>query len=169
MPPANPAVSDETITKVLGGYAALVHRVLTDPHRWLGLDQDPPPSAPVPLKVLDAVRDRAFGRTTPASPRWEELALKKRVSTSDAGAGLTSGGRSPAAGPGAGARRAAGAVWQLARGFRELSSMLDERPHGPLVWRALGKLPVVGLAGGWLDERGAILRASRRTAKLVRR
>ncbi|MGI3781365.1 MAG: hypothetical protein ACRYG2_11380, partial [Janthinobacterium lividum] len=258
----HPAVSDETITKVLGGYAGLVHRVLTDPQRWLGLDEDPPPSAPVPLRVLDAVRDRAFGKTTPASPRWDELALKKRVgwwlrriavsaglaaaaprlagaladriplqaglsasstglavcatarehgitdaqawvpllakvlfdrdlapryvpvpgsAESDAALGgaaseeiakATSGGRSPAAGSGAGsgagARRAAATVWQLARGFRELSSMLDERPHGLLVWRAVGKLPVVGLAGGWLDERGAIRRASRRTAKLLR-
>ena len=69
----------------------------------------------------------------------------------------------------AGARRAAGTVWQLARGFREVSSMLDERPHGSLIWRAVGKLPVVGVAGGWLDERGAIRRASKRTAKLLRR
>ena len=249
-----PAVSDETITKVLGAYAGLVHRVLSDPQRWLGLDQDPPPSASFPLKVLDAVRDRAFGKTTPASPQWDEVALKKRVrwwlrriavsaglaaaaprlagaladrlplqaglsasssglavcatarehgvtdaaawvpllakvlfdrdlapgpvavpsgaeaddalavATSDAGSEPSSAG-----GLAAGARRAAGTVWQLARGFREVSSMLDERPHGLLVWRVVGKLPVVGVAGGWLDERGGIRRASKRTAKLLRR
>ena len=71
-------------------------------------------------------------------------------------------------GLGAGAARAAGTVWQLARGFHEVSSMLDERPHGSILWRAVGKLPVVGVAGGWFDERGAIRRASKRTAKLVR-
>lgn len=54
------------------------------------------------------------------------------------------------------------------KGFREVSSLLDERPHGLLLWRAVGKLPVVGVAGGWLDERGGIRRASKRTAKLLR-
>ena len=251
----NPAVSDETITKVLGGYAGLVHRVLTEPERWLGLDQDPAPSAPLPLKVLDAVRDRTFGKTTPASPHWNDVPVRKRVgwwlrriavsaglaaaaprlagaladriplqaglSASSSGLAVCATARehgvtdaaawvpllakilfdrdltprhvpvpgsaeadatlaastsaaeaepaSAGGGLAVGARRAAGTVWQLARGFREVSSMLDERPHGLLLWRAVGKLPVVGIAGGWLDERGAIRRASKRTAKLLRR
>ena len=249
-----PTVSDETITQVLSGYAGLVHQILTDPQRWLGLDEDPPPSASFPLKVLDAARDRAFGKTTPASPQWDEVALKKRVrwwlrriaisagvaaaaprlagaladriplqaalSASSSGLAVCATARehgvtdaaawvpllaqvlfdrdlaprhvpipagaeadatlssaasdaesesSSGGGLAAGARRAAGTVWQLARGFREVSSMLDERPHGLLLWRAVGKLPVVGVAGGWLDERGAIRRASKRTAKLLRR
>jgi len=247
-------VSDVTVTKVLGTYAGLVHRVLTDPRRWLGLDDDPPPSAPVPLKILDAVRDRAFGKTTPASPRWSELPVQKRVnwwlrriavsaglaaaaprlagaladriplqaalSVSSTGLAVCATAREhgvtaaqawvpllaavlfdrdlaprqvpvpgsakadaalaaalPAAQPGkhastgglgGGALRAAGTVWHLARGFREVSSLLDERPHGLLLWRVVGKLPVVGVAGGWLDERGGIRRASKRTAKLLR-
>ncbi len=41
-------------------------------------------------------------------------------------------------------------------------------PHGLLLWRAVGKLSV-GLPAGWLDDCGGIRRASRRTAKLLRR
>lgn len=248
------AVSDDTITKALGLYAGLVHRVLTDPQRWLGLDADPPPSASFPVKALDAVRDRAFGEITPASPGWGRLPVKKRVdwwlrriaisaglaaaaprlagaladriplqaglsaaaaglavcatarekgvddaqawvpllakvlldrdlapvrvpvptsSESDAAlaaatAGTASDDASSGRGLAAGARRAAGTVWQLARSFHEITSMLDERPHGLLLFRAVGKLPVVGVAGGWLDERGGIRRASKQTLKLLR-
>ncbi len=72
-------VSDQTVTTILAGYAGLVHRVPTDPQHWLGLDDDPPPTAPVLLRVLGAVRDRTFGETTPASPRWGELPQRKRV------------------------------------------------------------------------------------------
>jgi hypothetical protein len=247
-----PAVSDETITKALGLYAGLVHRVLTDPQRWLGLDDDPPPSAPFPAKALDAVRDRAFGQTTPASPEWGSLPVQKRVDwwlrriavsaglaaaaprlagaladriplqaalgASAAGLAVCATAREhgtteaaawvpllakvlldrdlaprhvpvpgadeadaalnvapeaapdsakPPTGLGAGAQRAAGTVWQLARSFRELSSMLDERPHGLFVWRAVGKIPGVGIVGGLLDERGGIRRAAKQTAKLL--
>ena len=35
--------------------------MIGDPVRWLGLDDDPPPSAGFPRRALDAVRDRAFG------------------------------------------------------------------------------------------------------------
>lgn len=47
--------------------------------------------------------------------------------------------------------------------------MLDERPHGVLLWRVVRKIPVIGVADSWLDERGAVCRASRRTTKLARR
>jgi hypothetical protein len=249
-----PAVSDETITKALSLYAGLVHHVLAEPQRWLGLDQKPPPSAPFPVKLLDAARDRAFGETTPASPHWNQLPLKQRVNwwlrriaisaglaaaaprlaggladriplqaalgASAAGLAVCAAAREhgvtdaqawvpllakvllgrdlgPAQPPvpddeeteaalsaaaaaadkeqpsggklGTGARRAAGTVWQLARSLLELPSMLDERPHGLLVFRALGKVPGVGLAGGWLDERGGIRRAAKQTGKLLGR
>jgi hypothetical protein len=59
-------------------------------------------------------------------------------------------------------------VWRLARTFLGVPDLLDERPRGNLVTRAIGKLPVVGVAGGWLDERAAIRKAARRTAGLVR-
>jgi hypothetical protein len=35
--------------------------------------------------------------------------------------------------------------------------------------RTLAKLPVVGLAGGWLDERGGIRKAAEETEKLLTR
>ncbi len=68
---------------------------------------------------------------------------------------------------GPGARRAVGTVWRLARQIWELQSLLDERPRGFLLFRAVAQVPVVGLAGGFLDERGGIRRAAKETAKLV--
>ncbi len=241
------ALSDASVAAALGGYADLVQRVLSDPERWLGLDEDPPPSARFPVRVLDAVRDRAFGETNPASAAWAAVPLRKRVdwwlrriaisaglaaaaprlagaladrlplqdALGAAAAGLAvcatarehgiteaedwvpllsavilgrqlstgrdererrpaGGGSSPHIDPDdepapSGVRRAAATVWRLARTFGELRSVLDERPRGLLVFRAVGKVPVVGLIGGWLDERGGIRRASKRTARLLGR
>lgn len=261
-----PAVSDAQLARALGGYAAMVDRVLGDPSRWLGLDDDPAPTAGFPARALDAVRDRAFGEVTPASPGWGALPLQQRVdwwvrrisvsaglaaaaphfagaladrvplaaglSASAAGLAVcatarehgvtapqawvpllsevlldrrlaaasvpvpdaaqadqqlddadepdgpgaedpvdsdgpagTTGGR--AAALGRGAQRAARTLWHLARAFWDLQGMLDERPRGGLLARGLAKLPVVGVAGGWLDERGAIRKASQRTARLL--
>ena len=64
-------------------------------------------------------------------------------------------------------RRAAGGLWRLTRILWALNGIFDDRPRGAWAWRALGKLPVVGLAGGVLDERGAVKRAARETAELV--
>ena len=44
------AISDERIAQVLGLYARMANRVIGDPVRWLGLDDDPPPSAPLPAQ-----------------------------------------------------------------------------------------------------------------------
>ncbi len=68
---------------------------------------------------------------------------------------------------GRGAARAALTLWRLAGTLWELRSLLDERPRGGLLSRAVGKLPVVGLVGGWLDERGGIRKAARQTATLL--
>jgi hypothetical protein len=70
-------------------------------------------------------------------------------------------------GPSAGAARAARTLWRLARTFREVGQLLDERPRGGLFARALGKAPVVGALGGWLDERGAVRKAADTTARLL--
>lgn len=78
MPRAS-AVSDEQIVAVLSRYAGMVDRVLTHPERWLGLDEDPPPTARFPARALDALRDRAFGEKTPASPAWTEEPVARRV------------------------------------------------------------------------------------------
>ncbi len=251
----NPAVSDEAISRALGIYAGMVHRVLSEPGRWLGLDDDPPPSAGFPARAFDAIRDRAFGETTPASPAWAEQPRQKRVDwwvrrigvsaglaaaaprfagaladrlplqaalgASAAGLavcatarehGLTSAEEwvpllaqvlldrdltpEPASIPepsdaedlldtddeeseqehrdagraatlGRGAQRAVKTIWRLARAFWDLQNMLDERPRGNLLVRGIAKLPVVGLAGGWLDERGGIRKASKQTAALL--
>jgi hypothetical protein len=48
-----------------------------------------------------------------------------------------------------------------------VQDLLDERPRGSFFARGLGKLPLVGLAGGWLDERGGIRKAAQETAELL--
>jgi hypothetical protein len=68
---------------------------------------------------------------------------------------------------GRGAQRAVRTLWRLARTFLNVEDLLDERPRGGFLARALGKLPVVGLAGGWLDERGGIRKAADETQELL--
>ncbi|CAA9287583.1 MAG: hypothetical protein AVDCRST_MAG48-249 [uncultured Friedmanniella sp.] len=244
-------IADERVVEGLDLYARMVGRVLADPQRWLGLDDETPPSAPFPAKVLDALRDRALGDVTPASPVWSEQPLKRRVDWWVTRIGISAGlaaaaprvagaladriplqpalgacaaglavcatarehGRTepadwvpllarvlfdralpaPPGTPaddgeaerrlsdeegsepdrrvlatlGRGAARAALTLWKLAGTLWQLSSLLDERPRGGFVSRAVGKLPVVGVAGGWLDERGGIRKASRQTAALL--
>jgi hypothetical protein len=65
------------------------------------------------------------------------------------------------------ARRAARTVWRLAAAFRDLQDLLASRPRGGFVTRSLAKVPVVGVAGGWLDERGGIRKAADETARLI--
>jgi hypothetical protein len=250
-----PAVSDAQLTRALGVYAGMVDRVLRDPERWLGLDDDPPPTAPFPARVLDALRDRALGEITPASPTWDQQPRQRRVdwwvtrigvsagfaaatprfagaladriplqaalgasasglavcatarehgrtapaqwvpllakvlfdrdlATAEvdvpdpehaeqelSGDGEAAAQEAPGGGRvmalGRGASRAALTVWRLARAFLEVQRLLDERPRGGLLTRAIGKLPVVGVAGGWLDERGGVRKAAKETAALL--
>jgi hypothetical protein len=68
---------------------------------------------------------------------------------------------------GQGAQRAVRTLWRLARAFLDIDDLLDERPRGGLFARALAKVPVVGVAGGWLDERGAIGKAAEETQELL--
>jgi len=68
---------------------------------------------------------------------------------------------------GKGAQRAVRTLWRLARTFLNIDDLLDERPRGGFFARALGKVPVVGLAGGWLDERGGIRKAAEETQELL--
>ena len=70
---------------------------------------------------------------------------------------------------GQGAQRAVRTLWRLARTFLNIDDLLDERPRGGFFARALAKVPVVGLAGGWLDERGAIRKAAQETEELLAR
>ncbi len=251
--PKNSPVSDEALSRGLGVYAGLVSRVLDDPQRWLGVDEEPPLTAGLPIRLLDALRDRALGDVTPASPEWAQQPEAKRVrwwlrriaiggalaaaaprfvgaladriplqaALGAAAAGLAvcvvarERGRSdpadwvpllarvlferdlsaapPAAVPSAeqsdeqlekavgdkseppssmsvlavGAQRVVRTVWRLARTFLDLQGLFDKRPRGNPMARTLAKLPVIGVAGGVLDERGAIRKAARRTQRIL--
>jgi hypothetical protein len=251
--PNKQSVSDEALARALGIFAGMVSLVLTNPRRWLGLDDDPPPTAGLPARILDAVRDRALGDVTPASPQWSELPESKRtewwirriavgaalaaaaprfagaladripvqaalgaaaagiavcavarerghtnpadwvpllglvifnrdlaartrppVPTAgeseeqlEAAASDTSEPPSRMAALGQGAQRVVRTLWRLARIFLDLQNVFDERPRGGLIVRTLAKLPVVGVAGGFLDERGGIRKAARRAQRLL--
>jgi hypothetical protein len=246
------AITDEQLTRVLCTYAGMVGRVLNNPPRWLGTDEDPPPTAPFPARALDAVRDRAFGDLTPASPAWEKAPVERRVGWWVSRIGVSAGlaaaaprffgalaGRLPvqgalgaaaaglavcaaarehgtkepsewvpllgavlfdrklpvpgasevssddadqrlagedghddaddgSGGPGDGAKRAATTLWRLARALLDLGDLLDHRPRGGRMVRLLAQVPVVGVASGWLDERGGIRSAARETTELLR-
>lgn len=77
----------------------------------------------------------------------------------------------PRGGPGGGPLvvRSARTLWRLARAFGGIDQLLNHRPRGGFLARSLAKAPVVGVAGGWLDERGAIRRAAAATAHLADR
>jgi hypothetical protein len=77
--PSKQVVSDEALSRALGMYAGMVGQVLNNPRRWLGVDEDPRLTAGLPARVLDAVRDRALGDVTPASPHWAAQPESKRV------------------------------------------------------------------------------------------
>lgn len=77
--PSKQVISDEVLSRALGIYAGMVGQVLSNPRRWLGVDEDPPLTAGLPARVLDAVRDRALGDVTPASPHWAAQPESKRV------------------------------------------------------------------------------------------
>jgi hypothetical protein len=245
------AVSDEGLARALGLYAGMVDKVVTDPERWLGTDVDegtPPMS--VPGRVLGAVRDRTFGRVTPASAEWEQQPVEKRVDWWVDRIGISAGlaaaaprfagalsdrlpvqaalGASAAglavcavarehgvaapkewvpllgtvlfdrdlraagapvpppeaaesaltaddddepgsriAALGRGAQNAVRTLWRLSRIFLDLQHLLDERPRGSFLARVIGKVPLVGVAGGWLDERGGIRKAAEETEALL--
>ena len=248
--PRSPAISDEQIAGVLSTYAGMVDRVLDNPERWLGLDEDPPPSAPFPARALHALRDRAFGDKTPASPTWSQEPVQKRVDWWVTRIGISAGlaaaaprffgalanrlpvqsalgaaaaglavcatarehGRTdpqewvpllaqvlfdrdlqPAGAPvpdaeqaeqelavaqaekpeeGSdgltdGARRAARTLWRLARALLGVDDLLDHRPRGGRLVRLVAQVPVIGVASGWLDERGGIKAAAKETAQLL--
>ena len=246
-------VSDETLFQALGLYAGMVSRVLRKPERWLGVDEDPPLTAGLPIRLLDAVRDHALGEVTPASPHWaaqpeakrinwwlrriaiggalaaaaprfagalaDRLPLQAALGASAAGlavcavahergivapadwvpllarvlferdltagtpvpvpaadqsddqleaaAGDTTEPPSGMAALAHGAQRVVRTLWRLARTFLDLQDLFDKRPRGGLVARTLARVPVVGVAGGWLDERGAIHNAARQTQRLL--
>jgi hypothetical protein len=231
----------------------MVSRVLSNPRRWLGSDEDPPLTAGLPVRILDAVRDRAFGDVTPASPAWaaqpeakrvewwlrriaigaalaaaaprfvgalaDRVPLQAALGASAAGLAVCAVARergtaapddwvpllarvlfdrdlaataavvppadqsddqleraardtteppSSMAALAQGAQLVVRTLWRLARVFLDLQDLFDRRPRGGLLARSVAKLPVIGVAGGWLDERGAIRKAAKQTHRLIR-
>ena len=67
-----------------------------------------------------------------------------------------------------GTQRVVRTLWRLARVFLDLQNLFDRRPRGSLLARSLAKVPVIGVAGGLLDERGAIRKAAKQTHHLLR-
>lgn len=61
-------------------------------------------------------------------------------------------------------RAAAGTVWKLGRLLWGLGEELGKRPQGRWYHKALGMLPIVGMAGDYLGERSALRRAARAAA-----
>ena len=64
-------------------------------------------------------------------------------------------------------RRAAHALWRLGLLLWGLPGLFENRPRGFVLWRALGKLPLVGLPAGLLDERGAVRSAADETRRIL--
>lgn len=60
----------------------------------------------------------------------------------------------------AGLRKGIRLVWRISKLFGGLGEVFEERPRGSLAARALGKLPGVGVVGGFFDERKGIRKAA---------
>lgn len=67
----------------------------------------------------------------------------------------------PAKGRRFGVAAAAKWLWRQGRMLVAISGELEKRPHGRFYHRALGMLPVVGMAGDYFGERSALKRAAR--------
>jgi hypothetical protein len=67
----------------------------------------------------------------------------------------------PEKGRGVGVKPAAKWLWRQGRLLLAIQDELGKRPHGRFYHRALGKLPVVGMAGDYLGERSGLKRAAR--------
>lgn len=66
-----------------------------------------------------------------------------------------------------GGGRAARTLWRLAGAFRDLQALLDQRPRGNFLARAVTKAPVAGAVAGWFDERGGIQKAAKETQRAL--
>ncbi|HEV7650271.1 MAG TPA: hypothetical protein VGP26_19155 [Actinophytocola sp.] len=60
-----------------------------------------------------------------------------------------------------GVKAAARWMWRQGRLLMSISGELEKRPHGRFYHRALGMLPVVGMAGDYFGERSGLKRAAR--------
>ncbi|WP_431876324.1 hypothetical protein [Amycolatopsis sacchari] len=60
------------------------------------------------------------------------------------------------------AKAAATTLWRMGRSLLAVSGELEKRPRGRFYQRALGMLPVVGIAGDYLAERSGLKRVAKR-------
>ena len=67
----------------------------------------------------------------------------------------------PPTGRKVGLKPAATWLWRQGKLLLAVSDELEKRPHGRFYHRALGMLPVVGMAGDYLGERSALKRAAK--------
>jgi hypothetical protein len=67
----------------------------------------------------------------------------------------------------AGLRQGFRLLWRISKLFGGLGEVFEDRPRGSLGARALGKLPGVGVLGGFLDERKGIRKAAYTAAELL--
>ncbi len=67
----------------------------------------------------------------------------------------------------AGLRKGIRLVWRTSKLFGGLSEGFEERPRGSIGARLVGKLPAVGVVGGFFDERKGIRKAAYAAAELL--
>lgn len=58
-------------------------------------------------------------------------------------------------------------IWRISKMLNGLNELFEERPRGSLGARALGKLPGIGIVGGFFDERKGIRKAAYAAADLL--
>jgi hypothetical protein len=58
-------------------------------------------------------------------------------------------------------------LWRTAKLLRGINEVFEDRPRGSLAARAIGKLPGIGLVGGYFDERKGIRRAAYEAGELL--
>ena len=64
-------------------------------------------------------------------------------------------------------KAAARTLWRFGRALWAVTDELDKRPHGRFYHRALGMLPVVGMAGDYLGERSGLKRAAKAAGRWI--
>ncbi|MEV6284633.1 hypothetical protein [Kribbella sp. NPDC051770] len=66
-----------------------------------------------------------------------------------------------------GLRQGVRLVWRISKLLGGLGEVFEDRPRGSLGARAIGKLPAVGVVGGFFDERKGIKKAAYAAADLL--
>jgi hypothetical protein len=67
----------------------------------------------------------------------------------------------------AGLRKGIRLVWRISKLFGGLGEVFEDRPRGSLGARFIGRLPAVGVVGGFFDERKGIRKAAYAAADLL--